>query len=170
MRILSVVCLLLPLMYFGQTGKSNHDNTPQHRKLVQVRFSPDTNIITILSNKGIAFFSLDEKRPDSLTTEDLRSIENLLNKTVAVYNKGLDSNRLYSGYIRLTRYKRQYIPYINAKGERKVFVNCFCTGLNSFPDWKTKLVVVEDGGRCFFNATLNLSAHAAGPVLVNGPA
>lgn len=70
--------------------------------------------------------------------------------------------------IDLTRYKRQYIPVINEKGEKEVWVNCFCstTGI----DWKQNLVFVFDGGNCYFNLVVNLTKKSYCQLMVNGNA
>jgi hypothetical protein len=52
-------------------------------------------------------------------------------------------------------YSRQYIATINEKGEKEVRINCFCREEN-FPNWKTEIVTVDDGGNCYFELTINL--------------
>lgn len=54
-------------------------------------------------------------------------------------------------------YYMQVVGIQNPKGERMIWVNCFCRKqLSSFPNWKESIVEVEDGGKCFFNVMFNL--------------
>jgi hypothetical protein len=86
-------------------------------------------------------FKLEQK---DLITIDSIIIDSLVNKA-HVFN-GLDG--VY----------RQYIPYVDASGEKKVWVNFFCLvleepGSKEF-DWKNNVIIVDDGGSCYFNLTV----------------
>ena len=56
--------------------------------------------------------------------------------------------------IKHANYKRQYVPVINNKGEKEVWVNCFC---DYESDWQKRIVIVFDGGKCFFNLKINIT-------------
>ena len=76
-------------------------------------------------------------------------------------------NGSHSQLIYLPSYKRQYICVIDKKGDKIVWVNCFCS---EQAYWKTKVVSVEDGGRCYFNLKINLTKKMKYDVMVNGVA
>jgi hypothetical protein len=66
-------------------------------------------------------------------------------------------------------YDMQFVGAINENGEKIIWVNCFCkTHADSFKDWKTKLVMVKDGGNCFFNLKINIDKNSYTDVIVNG--
>jgi hypothetical protein len=44
---------------------------------------------------------------------------------------------------------------LNSKGEKEVWINCFCR--DGERDWRKNLVFVKDGGNCYFNLKVNLS-------------
>lgn len=67
-------------------------------------------------------------------------------------------------FIELDRYYRQYIPYMNEKGNRCIWVNLFCRPIG---DWKTHRVYVEGGGVCFFSIGLNLDTGKRFDFIVN---
>ena len=69
--------------------------------------------------------------------------------------------------IDLTKYKRQIIAVTNDKGEKEVWVNCFCNDANY---WKKEIVQVMDGGKCFFNFKINLTTKKYFDLRVNGEA
>ena|SRR5450432_1327312 len=153
----------------GQKIENDSIHTIQNDSIQNINLVIDTNRVTILRNNNIDFFSLKDSIPAKLTNQDLFTIDTLLTNCIKDHNKGIDSTNLYSGFIDLKKYKRQYVPYANKKGEKKVFINCFCNGVGGFDDWKTTLVEIEDGGVCFFNLTINVTEQLCGPVLINGP-
>jgi hypothetical protein len=57
----------------------------------------------------------------------------------------------------------------NKKGEKEVWVNCFCDTWNS-NRWKTEILFVEDGGNCYFNFRINLATKKYHDLGVNGEA
>jgi hypothetical protein len=60
--------------------------------------------------------------------------------------------------IDLKRYKRQYIGVTNEKGEKEVWINCFCIDPhNPKMNWKKEFVMVKGGGNCYFNLKVNLT-------------
>jgi len=148
-------------------GASQDDSSEKVNRANQLSF--DTTTITILPNNQIHFFSLKDSLPAVLTNADIQRIDSLLLTGIRIHNKTADSNKVYSDYIRPEKYKRQYVPYTGANGEKKVFVNCFCNGIDRLDDWKERLVEIEDGGYCFFNITINLGTGTCGPLLINGP-
>lgn len=133
------------------------------------RFFLDTSKITILSSEKIDFSGFKDSIPAKLTNADLVLIDTFLISSVRNHNRGIDSTKLYEDYIDLKKYKRQYVPYINSKGEKIVFINCFCNGIDNSGTWKKKLLVVEDGGRCFFAVIINVTKKIYHQLLINGP-
>ncbi|WP_405397579.1 hypothetical protein [Maribacter sp. Asnod2-G09] len=119
----------------------------------------------VFSNKNQA-----EITPSKLSESELITIEKIV--TIAINNsnkaqkkKLLEHNHNYpkdvktkTGYeINLDKYQRQYVPILNALGEKEVWVNFFCKTSPS-DKWHTNLVSVEDGGNCYFNIKINLNA------------
>ncbi|MFH2141072.1 MAG: hypothetical protein ABIJ97_01520 [Bacteroidota bacterium] len=82
-----------------------------------------------------------------LTTRDLVSIEQILNRMINNYNLVLQPKK--NDRIELNNYKRQYIAVVNNKGQKEVWVNCFCK--NWTGGWKEEIILVKDGGNCYFN-------------------
>jgi hypothetical protein len=67
---------------------------------------------------------------------------------------------------KLKVYKRQYVCVIDQKGDKLVWVNCFCQTYND--EWRTKLFWVDDGGNCYYSFIVNLTAGNYYNLLVNG--
>jgi hypothetical protein len=135
------------------------------------------------SMSDTATFVVFNKGPQQpgLSPEELSTIENILKQCISDYSseqkKSFEEikkkppkykrNR-YGASMGLSQYKRQYVPSINAKGEKEVWVNCFCGHWDS--KWKEKIIRVEDGGSCYFNVTVNLTTGKYYEFKVNGVA
>ena len=64
------------------------------------------------------------------------------------------------------KYKFQYVAAINNNCEKEVWVNGFCKTWDT--DWKKEILLVHDGGNCYFNLKFNLSTKECFEVAVNG--
>lgn len=135
---------------FGQNSSNNHKTNPN------------------IDTSRIAIFNLDSEpwlrswfehsKAYLLTNADVRAINKIFQLLVI-------SNRIDTNYY---HYKRQYVPFIDKSGKRKVWVNCFCTGSYEFKNWKKNIVLVDDGGRCYFNVILNVTDGTYSNLEFNG--
>ncbi|AEV98146.1 hypothetical protein A4D02_33690 [Niastella koreensis] len=119
----------------------------------------DTSLIAVIPYTR-ELFSGENKGNNTaatLTKDDMKRIEFLLTNCVQ-NNKDID---LKNG-----KYKRQYVAVTNDKGEKIVWVNCFCH-VDGF-DWKKSIVMVSDGGSCYFNVEINLTRGEYNGFWVNG--
>jgi hypothetical protein len=107
----------------------------------------------------------------------LIQIEKLI---INAYNKEAKSvkpSRIYE----FKRYKRQYVSYLNNKGQGIVWVNAFCEipdiMVEDSPgefrvqemDWKNQIVQVNDGGSCYWKIIINMKTKK-GNLHFNGEA
>jgi hypothetical protein len=161
-------------MIFGLTFTLTSCRYTQNSKSKQ----PIANIKSIqvdTSNTAIILF--DKKyslpfdtsfNPATLTQDDLNSIDSLLVACVANYNNSLGKyNNLLSIDLKKYNYRKQLIAVTNSKGEKEVWVNCFCDTWGS-DKWKTEIMMVDDGGSCFFNFKINLATKKFYDLSVNG--
>jgi len=141
----------------------------------------DTSIYTIIKYNVSDDWMFEHSRPASLNTDEIIEIEMLLTACIKEYNqtqlKRYDSlNAVMPEYhfpksqfiIELKRYKRQFIAVTNKKGEKEVWVNCFCREGEGY--WRKEIVEVKDGGNCFFNLKINLKKRTFSDLRVNGVA
>jgi len=164
--------LTICLTSCGQTKTENKEQQ-------QIVYTVDTSLIAVLRFDTTRYWVFKDSKPTNLTSDDLLKTETILNKCVNYYNP--DQERQFNEIndkhpedkldkknfiIDLTRYKRQYEAVINSKGEKEVWVNCFCRTHNS--NWKNERVVVKDGGNCYFNLKINLTTGQYYELMVNG--
>ncbi len=134
------------------------------------QLSMDTRKIAILPIDTSNHWTFKDAVPFQVTNQDLQDlqeVDKLLHACIDSFNKTQDTTKTFSEYINLANYKRQYVPYVTSKGEKKVYINCFCTP-DHFDYWKKSLVEVMDGGSCFFQLTLNLSLKQYEKLHLNG--
>ncbi|WP_162910576.1 hypothetical protein [Hymenobacter oligotrophus] len=111
---------------------------------------------------------LSKVKGASLTAQEIVFTEYLLNVCVSKHNleQRIKLQKMRETHpkitlkesdfiINLPNYKRQLVAFYNGKGEKKVWVNCFCKPLNG-TEWRRKVVEVDDGGNCYFNTVVDL--------------
>lgn len=109
--------------------------------------------------------------------QDIYLVQEIINKAIS------DTNFIYlknpEKKIRDDYYK-QYIPYINNRGEKMIKINAFCEILKVPPkpgsetnewtdiDWKNEYHYINDGGNCFWRMTINLETKKYKDIMLNG--
>jgi hypothetical protein len=180
-RMIRQTSILIFILTLGFTAYSQTVSDIEKLKTSKTIFKIDTSIITILPfDKDMSWAVKTGKKTD-LTTNELLQIENLINKCISEYNLKqkiqfqklndehpkykLDKNNFF---IDLINYKRQYIATLNINGEKEIWINCFCD--KPPKNWRKKLVMVLDGGNCYFNLKINLTQNNYYELFVNGDA
>jgi hypothetical protein len=157
---------LLPLIivlvtFYIANGQSQSATLP--------KLKYDTATIAIIPFDVKNFFGeLDKTNtPSTLTQEDIAQIEIIFQQSVTEHDSSLkgDAKKHFSIWDQ-TLYKRQYVCYLNKQGEKIVYVDCFCSSMDV--DWHKQMMIVDDGGRCFFNLKINLSTKKYFDFMVNG--
>lgn len=95
------------------------------------------------------------------TKKDIERVENIINQY-------LQENKEFKKRIgHLRRFKRQYVGYKNAEGEKIIWVNSLCG--NEFKKRiKEDIVFVLDGGSCYWNVKINLEKGVLFDPIING--
>jgi len=124
--------------------------------------------------------------PADLSSSEIDKIEGIIAKKAAEYNKNEEAfadsidkkfNRKepanatpYDNLIHHPeKYYKQFLAITNDKGEKEVWVSCFCDPSNK-PYWKKDWVWVLDGGSCYFQIKINLTTNTVTGFYVNGVA
>ncbi|MFT7250865.1 MAG: hypothetical protein ACI9FW_000582 [Flavobacterium sp.] len=164
--------VILFSVFFLNCSKSNEKPTP---------LNYDTKKIAILDSRKLEDFKNRESA--KLGNNDIAEIERLLKLSVSNYNsnqvklipyyqKKYPNIKVGSesvGVIILNNYKRQYVPYVNRKGEKVVWVYC-TINKRVHKKWKTELQFAFGGGSDYFRVTINLSNKTYEKLFDNGSA
>jgi hypothetical protein len=104
----------------------------------------------------------------TLTQDEIDEIDRLFKLSIDHYNASIKSSdkEYYEVNLQKTKYRRQYVCVTNRMGEKEVFINCFCMSFSE--DWRKYLVIVDDGGSCFFSFKINLNTKQYYDFQVNG--
>ena len=101
----------------------------------------------------------------TITDFDFENLENRLEKYLRD-EANLQGNTNLPDKFR--KYNRQYVGKIE-EGKKIIFINFFC-GHHDFDYWKLDLVIVLDGGDCFFSIEYDIQTKKFSQLLINGEA
>jgi hypothetical protein len=132
-------------------------------------------VVLIMDSILVPSWQIKAFKPLGLDSSDISEIDSLF-KGFLSKNSNEETSTTLVRKIGKLDYRRQYIPGINLKGEKTVWINCFCVEPNKFPayqsnnfdDWNTEIIVVNDGGNCYFSVFLNLETQGFYDLYVNG--
>ncbi|MDL2313262.1 hypothetical protein LJC68_10350, partial [Bacteroidales bacterium OttesenSCG-928-B11] len=171
-----IFLLTISITSCGQANTSKENPNKQTGKI-----ELDSSIIAIFPFNTTQHWIFRNNKQVDLTSDDLQKIETILTECLNDYNaeqegKFREINDKHPEHklnkknfvIDLKRYKRQYVATENSKGEKEVWINCFCDTWGK--NWKTNLVFVKDGGNCYFNLKINLTTGESYEFMVNGDA
>lgn len=160
------------------TTKNNFKKANENSRLVD---TTTTVIMNYDSNSSYHNYIFENSKATQLNDSDILLIEDLLDKSIIENNKieieyylkakkKRPKAKIYKEkfIIELNRYKIQYLPIVNSKGEKEVWVNCFCSTGNR--NWKETIISAKDGGNCFFKLKINLTKGYYYEFSVNGEA
>lgn len=103
-----------------------------------------------------------------------------LNKVDELLNEAIEENKFYflktKKISELRKSYRQYLCYINEKGEKIIYINSMCELFTDYDednnpipfDWKNKMVDISDGGECYWNIKINITTTKYYELRING--
>lgn len=106
-----------------------------------------------------------------LTDKEIEVIDTMLVKSVREYNvkqfevyktdHKKDTSTMLEWYlIDLKKYRFQFVPAMTTQGQKVIWVNGFCEYFDSQAgNWRQKIVLVYDGGICFFNLMVDVTKN-----------
>ena len=172
--------ILCSIIFFYSCNNAQEKQPEQSTNTKIENFEIDSTDFSILEYKSNWYWIFKNVQPANLSEKELIEIEVILKRGISENNleqKRLleEHNRNYpenkwteTGFeLKLDGYKRQYVPVINEKGEKEVWVNFFCDDWGTHK-WKTEILVVLDGGNCYFNLKINLMKKSYSELSING--
>lgn len=138
------------------------------KSTISIQFDTSKTAIIPFDQKGNYPFD-NSYKPTILTQIDINIVDSLISICVSDYNNALDKDhKEWSIDLKKYNYLKQLIIVTNNKGEKEVWVNYFCDTWNM--NWKKEILLVHDGGNCYFNFKINLATKTFYDLSVNGEA
>lgn len=162
---------------YGPNSPMSGDNQKRYQKIAnainalrakyegKAQKTADLNFVVL--NMRDAEFNIWFKNsyPANLSEDEISGVKNILKNAVDEYNgKPTRGERIGN----LDEYKFQFVGLLNPKGEKEVWVNALCRDFGQ--DWRTNVIMVNDGGSCYFNFYVNLTKQIFDRFDVNGSA
>ena len=181
-KIVKALIFLILISISSCNGTKKNTSEIKSTENTQTEFRLTESDFAILSFNAEWHWIFKNVKPTELTQSELIEIEEILKTVILENNKEqkielIEHNKKYPEYqqtetgyeLELDGYKRQYVPVINEKGEKEVWINFFCDGFGA-DNWKTEIVQVEDGGNCYYNIKINLETKEHYELGINGNA
>lgn len=181
MKLLAPLIFLVPFMIDSKHSVDNVSINPWGQ--IDSNKIKNIAIFDYISSYNDLLESENNLKSFKLSTNEIELIDTLFTAYLNEYNK--KQERVYVDFIKVNPkslvpednfvikefpyYKRQYIPYLNSKGEKVVWINCFCASHENV-NWRKEFVIVKDGGTCYFHLKINLTTRQLYDLIVNGDA
>jgi len=128
-------------------------------------FAQDSSKISFIIDKAQTSWLFGNSKISNLNKREFNQLEKLIQAKIDERNKIVNKKNS----INSDEYFRQYIVVENEKGEKEVWVNFLCE-IDQKDKWKTDVIMVSDGGKCYFNIAINLTKKQVKNFIVNGHA
>lgn len=99
-------------------------------------------------------------------SEDIKTALAVLNECFRKESSG--TNNPFTGR-KPDDYIKQFIGAEIYGGDKVIMINCFCKDSEkNLQNWRSEMVLVPDGGNCYFRVTVNLGRKSYYNLMVNG--
>ena len=164
--LLFLFCVALAIEVWHLRTRSHSDQpqvtqaAPKHRP--NFVLLPATEIATYADHFADSKPRLENWEP---TVGDINDLEAALPQVASSSNREPDLNRHIDDP---GQYFRQYLP-VEVNGKKTIFVNALCS-IKPEEDWRKHLIIVRDGGKCYWNAIYDPATQTFSNLVVNGRA
>ena len=109
----------------------------------------------------------ESKNKTTLTNIEIETLKRILNSSIETYN----NKRQPFQQINIEDYKFYFVPTINEKQEKWIFIYGNCNKDNDLDDIGLALsFLVDDGGKCYVQTVINLTRKIEGWIVTNSNA
>ena len=152
----------------GENSQNIRTEKTQPPAVATAIFDSSKTAIITFDQKGNYPFN-NSYKPARLTKREIQSVDSLLSVCVTNYNNSLGkTDKNLPIHLSGKDYKRQLIAVTNKNGDKEVWVNCFCSTWGR--NWQKVVLLIKDGGNCYFNFKINLNKMTYCDLTVNGEA
>jgi hypothetical protein len=145
------LCFLVIFYINANAQKLPVRKTEQHSSAVT---RPSFVVLPYRDSESVFYGFGKNVKQGSLDKTDLKGIDTILKNVLSQHG--------------LRVHLRQYVCVLDQKGDKLVWVNCFCSAHNN--EWRKEVLVVSDGGNCYYSFIVNLTTGKYYNLMVNGEA
>jgi len=162
---LVILCAVVAFEVWHFRGAS--EPTRQASKPAAKKNGPDFALLPATEIQPWAKYLAAGAHPESWepTVGDMNDVEANLAQITGLSNSDPD---VYRHIDDPRAYYRQYLAVV-IDGKKRVYVNALCS-VDQDPNWRKHLVVVLDGGKCYWHATFDSSTQKFSDLVINGRA
>ena len=164
-KIVCIVFILLSACNSSQVKPISYSDKTSNNSIL------DTSEFAIIPlNRSNNYIFDSSYLPAELNESEIVEVKDLLYKSIREYNSSRKKeNPEYDGLDTAKfQYNFQLVPALNKKGEKEVWINAFCLESDLPMNWKKEVIIVDDGGDCFFQLKINLTQKKYYNFIVNG--
>ena len=103
----------------------------------------------------------------TLSEDEIKQLKELITKAANNYNKSCKHCPSDLKIKNTSRYYKQFVPALNTKGEKEVWVNCLWD-VDDIKKLQNHIIFVFDGGAYYFRVKINLTTKKILSFGVNG--
>ncbi len=177
--MIKILTISLIVFFTSCQNRAKTDNQTDSN----TEFAVADSLYAVVEYKREMSHPFETGEPTDLNVEELKTVEEILDRAVNENNQiqketlqkqnaeNPENKWTETGFeLETENYYRQYIPIINEKGEKEVWVNLSCVEFHD-ENWKDELLLpVEDGGNCYFNVKVNLTQKSYSDLRINSHA
>ena len=141
--------------------------TRQRSRLVARKSGPDFALLPASEIEPWSKYFAPGSRAEGWepTLGDMNDLEANLAQITTLSNSDPDPSRRIDNP---AEYYRQYVA-VRIDGKRRIYLNALCS-VDQDANWRKRLIVVLDGGKCFWHAMYDPSTRTFSNLTVNGRA
>lgn len=144
------------------------DNRPGNTDNKQTNFDLKPNQTIIPAGEKMEWAFGRNYKKYTPTEDDIKTAEEVL-KACFIKEASGTANPFFGR--KYDDYNMQFVGGELEGGDKIIWVNCFCMAESEIlKKWKTDIILVADGGNCFFNVKINLKNKEYYGLMVNGMA
>ncbi|WP_189606405.1 hypothetical protein [Salinimicrobium marinum] len=172
----TLALLILLISCQNKTGNNYQSNSKKGLAI-------EDSLYSVVKYKQEMLYPFENGEPTDLSLAEIKNVEEILERAVkennelqkeALKNRNAENPEnkwTETGFeLETENYYRQYVPIINGKGEKEVWVNLSCREFHT-KNWRSELLPpVADGGNCYFNLKINLTQKSYRDLRINSHA
>ena len=166
MMLIGGILMLLSYSTLSTTALNRVVRPHIDRPTLGEEFQLNYYILNLGNSKNISnWLGGNVASPATLNNEEFVQMKIVLQKSITRYNRKARGN---PDFLIKGLYGVQYLPYIDKKGQKQIWINGFCGDDAKPQNPAIEVIFAFDGGSSFFNATIRAGSSKPVSVGIHG--